>query len=204
MSAGCPPARHMSQFHFGSIQTSYTEVYEWLKGEIVSIPLWFNSNRKEKTMATQQNFSLNSTLVQFKLEIRVDGDFNVVAKSQFHFGSIQTHGLLSQKTGKATTSQFHFGSIQTEIREICDTKGRRIGLNSTLVQFKPKESILEYIKFIKVSIPLWFNSNFNARGLSKEKINCLNSTLVQFKPLRGRSNWTVYPPSQFHFGSIQT
>jgi len=82
----------MSQFHFGSIQTSFPVGLQEKIYDNVSIPLWFNSNK---------GF--------FRVEISIGRKL-----SQFHFGSIQT---LEEKrffpSGDFNWSQFHFGSIQT-------------------------------------------------------------------------------------------
>jgi len=66
-----------SQFHFGSIQTPHPKIQNLDVVELVSIPLWFNSNGGLLSQKTgKAMISLNSTLVQFKQEYDVPGVVN--------------------------------------------------------------------------------------------------------------------------------
>jgi len=179
--------KSLSQFHFGSIQTELiSEILDkfitclnstlvqfkltrWriiIVKIIVSIPLWFNSNKALKikeseipmvmsqfhfgsiqtdnhsTNARQRTGRLNSTLVQFKPMVIAMGipvlQDRVSIPLWFNSNGYDSLNIYSHP---AIKSQFHFGSIQTVI-----------------VGYQLHKLVDD------VSIPLWFNSNRRRNG----------------------------------------
>jgi len=118
------------QFHFGSIQT--LRGFRKLKTSLrVSIPLWFDSNRRRPLPGAQSPwFQFHFGSIQ-TADVKQRGTISIMF--QFHFGSIQTDYLFSS-TNRTPMFQFHFGSIQTH--PCAHGAGK-----------------------IPVSIPLWFDSN---------------------------------------------
>jgi len=207
------------QFHSGSIQTK-AELKEFVREDrfnstlvrfkpsenpmsltvnFVSIPLWFDSNRK----ALREQLS---TLTMF----------------QFHSGSIQTRSTDGCSGEEAAVSiplwfdsnspvcasrnlpcmfQFHSGSIQTHLQR--SLRCAKIGFNSTLVRFKPNMMIGMSKKIVGVSIPLWFDSNISqiVEGIMSAMFQFHSGSIQTRKcaDAHDRSPWF-----QFHSGSIQT
>ncbi len=62
-----------------------------------------------------------------------------------------------ESNSKQASSQFHYGSIQIN------------------------PEVAKALEGLRVSIPLWFNSNLKTGGLTPPVFLCLNSTMVQFK-----------------------
>ena len=120
---------------------------------------------------------LNSTMVRFKLVAMTEA-WSMIYESQFHYGSIQINIFFSNKSNLFVKSQFHYGSIQ-------------IILSRSLNRWP-----------VKVSIPLWFDSNLIVRMVKVVILARLNSTMVRFKWYNRRSH-TNAKRSQFHYGSIQ-
>jgi len=190
-------------------------------------PACFNSTlvrfkRGQRIVFDQGAASFNSTLVRFKPGIawrRLEG----IRQFQFHFGSIQT--LLSlNHTGGRDKFQFHFGSIQTENEAVSRLGICRFQFHFGSIQ-TPRPQV-DCNLHDAVSIPLWFDSNQAAAGLSaghipvsiplwfdsngtttmagNTRITRFNSTLVRFKLTRGIPGGVESRVFQFHFGSIQT
>jgi len=110
-----------SQFHFGSIQTEFKSTPVSIGGKTVSIPLWFNSNE---------------TFV--KVQINKDNTL-----SQFHFGSIQTKTMARETFVKVQIS-LNSTLVQFKRRYSIMLCWISLCLNSTLVQFKQMSLIIIY------------------------------------------------------------
>ena len=57
--------KQWSQFHYGMIQMQLLRLLQWLQF-LVSIPLWYDSNKQKSILIAVRNASLNSTMVWFK------------------------------------------------------------------------------------------------------------------------------------------
>jgi len=77
------------------------------------------------------------------------------------------------------------------------------GFNSTVVRFKPIDPLIDK-DLVCVSIPLWFDSNWQIDPPGISQIVGFNSTVVRFKQAQERRKERKSIEFQFHCGSIQT
>jgi len=167
----------MFQFHSGSIQTRGEGTAE-SRGACVSIPLWFDSNNERVQAVAEETASFNSTLVRFK----------------------------PAKGIQATRELLRFNSTLVRFKQseqVVETSSMS-GFNSTLVRFKPGSGRYCDRDVSRVSIPLWFDSNFLEHLCKQYRNYSFNSTLVRFKPLGEVKALNEGSGFQFHSGSIQT
>ncbi len=123
-----------SQFHYGSITTIVPFAGRGLKRD-----------------------SLNSTMVRLQLDVKTTIIITRFA-SQFHYGSITT-SLFGTTAVVVVSSQFHYGSITTLLNDLFATyiseSQFHYGSITTGI------SLLPFAPRAKVSIPLWFDYNWN-------------------------------------------
>ncbi len=71
------------------LQLYKQKIKEYRNGS-VSIPLWFDYNKRIVVLLVRSEKSLNSTMVRLQHVPKVDDDV-VLKLSQFHYGSITTN-----------------------------------------------------------------------------------------------------------------
>ena len=213
-----------SQFHYGSIQT-YAVILQDFKIDIVTIPLWFDSNNGSLSQRGFFSQRHNSTMVRFKLL----AGFSLIIKfnkSQFHYGSIQTFLLLSFDNVAFPSHNSTMVRFKLDW-SLVNFKPLFLGHNSTMVRFKlniclpvltifrksHNSTMVRFKRNLFVGVFLSYEtSQFHYGSIQtvfdkvevKKCFSRHNSTMVRFKQSRPKGHLKAKIRSQFHYGSIQT